>query len=52
MKVSTDLFKEDRLRTLKTVLFVLLCLPAAFLLYDVVSNRLGIEPVEEFFDCH
>ncbi|MFT5113665.1 MAG: sulfoxide reductase heme-binding subunit YedZ [Parasphingorhabdus sp.] len=47
MKYTTDLFREDRLRTAKSILFVILCLPAAFLLYDIFTNRLGLEPVEE-----
>ncbi|GJL82064.1 MAG: protein-methionine-sulfoxide reductase heme-binding subunit MsrQ [marine bacterium B5-7] len=41
-----DLFGENRLRTLKTFLFIALCMPAATLVFDLVSGAL-IEPVEE-----
>lgn len=41
-----DLFGENRIRTIKSFLFVLLCLPAAWMIMDVFNGRL-VEPVEE-----
>lgn len=41
-----DTFSETRLRTTKTILFVLLCLPLAAMIFDAFGGRL-VEPVEE-----
>lgn len=41
-----DLFGEVRIRTLKSALFVLACLPAAWMLFSLFSGRL-VEPVDE-----
>lgn len=41
-----DLFGENRIRTLKSFVFVLSCLPAAWMLFDVFTGRLT-EPVQE-----
>jgi sulfoxide reductase heme-binding subunit YedZ len=41
-----DLFGENRITTFKTVLFVLLCLPAALMVVDIVSGNL-VEPVKQ-----
>lgn len=41
-----DLFGEVRLRTIKSLLFVALCLPAAFMAFELFTGRL-VEPVDE-----
>lgn len=41
-----DLFSDNRITTIKTTLFVLLCLPAAWMIFDIVAGNL-VEPVEE-----
>ncbi len=43
---NIDLFGEIRIRTIKSLLFVLLCLPAAWMLFELLAGRL-VEPVEE-----
>ncbi len=43
---NIDLFGEVRIRTIKSLLFVALCLPAAFMLFELFTGRL-VEPVDE-----
>ncbi len=47
MQLKNDAFGENRLRTIKSVLFALLCLPAAAMLFDVISGQIGAEPIKE-----
>ncbi len=47
MQLKNDAFGENRLRTIKSALFALLCLPAAAMLFDVISGQTGAEPIEE-----
>src|SRR5690606_42107041 len=41
-----DPFSDNRITTIKTTLFVLLCLPAAWMIFDIVAGNF-VEPVEE-----
>lgn len=41
-----DLFGENRLRTMKSFVFIILCLPVALMVFDLTAGRM-VEPVEE-----